>query len=48
MSGNLNLRNVRAIVTDADVLAGIDPAAVAAYLERTGWFTAHKRTGGAI
>ena len=45
---NLDLRSVRAIVTDADVLGRIDPAAVAAYLQRAGWFQAHERTGGAI
>jgi hypothetical protein len=45
---NLDLLNVRAIVTDADVLGRIDPAAVAAYLQRVGWFQAHERAGGAI
>jgi hypothetical protein len=45
---NLDLRNVRAIVTDADVLGRIDPAAVATYLQSTGWVRAHERAGGAI
>jgi hypothetical protein len=45
---NLDLRNVRAIVTDAEVLGRIEPAAVAAYLQRTGWFRAHERATGAI
>ena len=45
---NLDLRQVRAIVTDAGVLGRIDPAAVAAYLTRAGWFQAHERAGGAI
>ncbi len=44
----LDLRNVRAIVTDANVLGRLDPAAVAAYLQRTGWFIAHERRGGAV
>lgn len=45
---NLDLRNVRAIVTDADVLGRIVPATVAAHLRRTGWVRAHERAGGAI
>src|SRR5215472_16459662 len=45
---HLNLRNVRVIVTDADVLGRIDPAAAAAYLTRTGWVRAHERANGAI
>ena len=45
---SLDLRNVRAIVIDAEVLGRIGPAAVAAYLQRTGWFRAHERAGGAI
>jgi hypothetical protein len=45
---HLDLRQVRVIVTDAEVLGRIDPAAVAAYLTRTGWFRAHERAGGAI
>ncbi len=44
----LDLCQVRAIVTDADVLGRIDPAAVAAYLTRSGWIRAHERAGGAI
>jgi hypothetical protein len=44
----LDLLQVRVIVTDADVLGRIDPAAVAAYLQRAGWVRAHERTGGAI
>jgi hypothetical protein len=44
----LDLRDVRAIVTDADVLGRIDPAAVAACLQRTGWFQAHERANGVI
>jgi hypothetical protein len=44
----LDLRNVRAIVTDANVLGRLDPAAVAAYLQRTGWFRAHERRGSAV
>jgi hypothetical protein len=47
MSG-LDLRNVRVIVTDADVLGRIDPAGAAAYLERRGWVRAHERADGAI
>jgi hypothetical protein len=38
---HLDLRQVRVIVTDADVLSRIDPAAAAAYLMRTGWVRAH-------
>ena len=45
---NLDLRQVRAIVTDADVLGRLEPAAVAAYMERRGWTRAHERAGGAI
>jgi hypothetical protein len=45
---NLDLRNVRVIVTDADVLGRIDPAAAAAYLKRTGWVRAHERANGAV
>jgi hypothetical protein len=33
----LDLLTVRVIVTDAEVLGRLDPAAVAAYLARTGW-----------
>jgi len=44
----LDLRQVRAIVTDAEVLGRLDPATVAAYLERTGWVRAHERADGAI
>jgi hypothetical protein len=48
MTSNLDLRQVRAIVTDADVLGRLDPATVAAYLERSGWVRAHERANGAI
>ncbi len=44
----LDLRRVRAIVTDAEVLGRLNPAAVAAYLTRTGWVRAHERSSGAI
>jgi len=44
----LDLRHVRAIVTDANVLAGLEPTAVAAYLQRTGWFQAHERETGIV
>ncbi len=44
----LDLRQVRAIVTDANVLGRLNPAAVAAYLTRSGWIRAHERGGGAI
>jgi hypothetical protein len=44
----LDLLQVRAIVTDAEVLGRLQPAAVAAYLQRTGWFRAHERASGAI
>ncbi len=44
----LDLRRVRAIVTDANVLGRLNPAAVAAYLTRSGWIRAHERAGGAI
>ncbi len=43
-----DLRQVRAIVTDANVLGRLNPAAVAAYLTRSGWIRAHERAGGAI
>ena len=45
---NLDLRNVRVIVTDAEVLGRIEPAAVATYLQRGGWLRAHERANGAI
>jgi hypothetical protein len=45
---SLDLRQVRAIVTDAEVLGRLEPAAVADYLQRTGWVRAHERAGGAI
>jgi hypothetical protein len=45
---HFDLRNVRVIVTDADVLGRIDPATAAAYLKRTGWVRAHERANGAI
>ena len=48
MTGPLDLRQVRAIVTDAEVLGRIDPAAVVAYLTRNGWVQAHERASGAI
>src|SRR5215471_16006277 len=48
MTQNLDLRNVRAIVTDADVLGRLEPAAVAAYLARTGWTPELKRQNGTI
>jgi len=44
----LDLRSVRAIVTDANVLGRLDPAKVAAYLQRASWFIAHERRGGAV
>jgi len=44
----LDLRQVRAIVTDANVLGQLQPATVAAYLQRTGWVRAHERASGAV
>jgi hypothetical protein len=43
----LDLRNVRAIVTDAEVLGRLDPGTIAAYLARTGWIRTSRgpRTG---
>jgi hypothetical protein len=47
MTRDLDLRNVRAIVTDADVLGRLEPDAVAGYLRRTGWTPEEwRRTGG--
>jgi hypothetical protein len=45
---SLDLRNVRAIVTDAEVLCRVEPTAVAAYLTRSGWVRVDERAGGAI
>jgi hypothetical protein len=45
---NLDLRNVRAIVTDADVLGRLAPDVVAAYLRRTGWTPELQRQNGTI
>jgi hypothetical protein len=45
---HLDLRNVRVIVTDAEVLGRLQPTAVAAYLARTGWVRAHERASGTI
>jgi len=45
---SLDLRQVRAIVTDAEILGRLDPVVVDAYLERTGWVRAHERADGAI
>lgn len=44
----LDLLRVRVIVTDANALGRLDPEAVAAYLQRTGWVRAHERATGAI
>ncbi len=44
----LDLRQVRSIVTDANVLGRLNPAAVAAYLTRSGWVWAHERASGAV
>ena len=44
---SFDLRQVRAIVTDAGVLGRLEPAAVAAYLTRSGWIRSSRgpRTG---
>ncbi|HXM55336.1 MAG TPA: hypothetical protein VOB72_08095, partial [Candidatus Dormibacteraeota bacterium] len=43
----LDLRNVRAIVTDAEVLGRLEPDAVADYLARNGWIrSGGRKTGG--
>ena len=48
MTGSFNPLEVRVIVTDANALGRLDPAAVAAYLQRTGWVRAHERATGAV
>jgi len=45
---DLDLLKVRAIVTDAEVLGRLDPAAVATYLANAGWMRARERATGAI
>jgi hypothetical protein len=41
----MDLRRVRAIVTDREVLASLDPEAVRCYLRRAGWTeTGHRQT----
>ena len=45
---NLDLLQVRVIVTDAQVLGRLDPAAVAAYLTAGGWTRARERNTGSV
>jgi hypothetical protein len=45
---SLDLLQVRVIVTDAEVLGRLQPAAVAAYLKRTHWVRAHERANASI
>jgi hypothetical protein len=45
---SLDLRQVRAIVTDAEVLGRLDPAAVADYLARNRWSPSRGRRTGTV
>ncbi|HXM59176.1 MAG TPA: hypothetical protein VOB72_27515 [Candidatus Dormibacteraeota bacterium] len=45
---DLDLRNVRAIVTDAEVLGRLEPDAVADYLARNGWIRSGGRKTGSV
>ena len=48
MTDSLDLRKVRAIVTDANVLGRLEPTAVATYLQRTGWVQVRTVRGGGV
>jgi hypothetical protein len=39
----MDLRQVRAIVTDSKMLSSLEPEAVSRYLRETGWTEAHER-----
>jgi hypothetical protein len=48
MTDHLDLLQVRVIVTDAEVLGRLDPAAVAVYLAHAGWTRARERRTGTV
>jgi hypothetical protein len=46
--GLMDLRQVRAIVTDSKVLSSLEPAVVGRYLGETGWAERHERRTGVV